>query len=162
MQVLPEERNCTFVTFGIYEKGFCTFYGACRIENKDYMYQGGCERESQWGEKVITQKNVSCRVWNAESATISFGQCNSDGKCVKMKNTNATVSVNSPECAAYKMFQNQNLTIQRRLTPGKVEQCIRFKFQAGILKDHLKQENTLLYSSWNLSMLTSWNKFTTF
>ena len=147
MQVLSEERNCTFVTFGIYEKGFCTFYGACRIENKDYMYQGGCEKESQWGAKVITQKNVSCRVWNAESATISFGQCNSDGKCVKMKNTNATVSVNSPECAAYKMFQNQNLTIQRRLTPGKVEQCIRFKFQAGILKDHLKQENTLLYSS---------------
>ena len=88
------------------------------------MYQGGCERESQWGAKVITQKDVSCRVWNTESATINFGQCNSDGKCVKMKmkNANTTVSRNSPECAAYKMFHNRNLTIERIISPRKAGQ----------------------------------------
>merc|ERR1712126_262786 len=85
------------------------------------MYQGGCERESQWGAKVITQKNVSCKIWNAESATINFGQCNSDGKCLIMKNTNTTVSRNSPECAAYEMFQKKNFTIERIICPKKLK-----------------------------------------
>jgi len=117
--VLSEGRNCTFMTFGIYKKGFCTFYGACRIQKKDYMYQGGCERKSQWGAKVITTENISCKVRTAESATINFGQCNSEGKCVTMKDTNTTVSRSSPQCAAYEMFLNRNLTIEKVICPKK-------------------------------------------
>ena len=35
-----ESENCSFITNGEFEHGFCTYYGACRIKMNDYMYQG--------------------------------------------------------------------------------------------------------------------------
>ena len=51
-------RNCSFFTFGLHSKGFCTFYGACRVDSIDYMYKGDCGELSLWGEKFIKEKEV--------------------------------------------------------------------------------------------------------
>ena len=51
-------RNCSFFTFGLHSTGFCTFYGACRVDSVDYMYKGDCGELSLWGEKLIKEKEV--------------------------------------------------------------------------------------------------------
>ena len=104
--VKTEDRNCSFITFGNYEHGVCTFYGACRIENRDYMNQGGCAEQSQWSTKLITKKDAQCKIWKRDESKISFGNCNSDGLCsVK----NSTFSRYSPDCLLHQMFEAKNL-----------------------------------------------------
>ena len=100
-----EYRNCSFITFGNYEHGVCTFYGACRIGNRDYMNQGGCAEQSKWGTKLITRKDVSCKIWNTDGAKINIGSCDSDGLCGVQ---NSTVSRYSPDCALYQMLGAKN------------------------------------------------------
>ena len=51
-------RNCSFFTFGRHSKGFCTFFGACRVGSIDYMYKGDCGELSLWGEKMIKETEV--------------------------------------------------------------------------------------------------------
>ena len=34
--------NCSFLTYGHYISGLCTYYGSCRVESVDYMYRGAC------------------------------------------------------------------------------------------------------------------------
>ena len=50
--------SCSFLTFGHYSLGLCTYYGACRVESVDYMYRGGCGELSLWGLEKIDNKNV--------------------------------------------------------------------------------------------------------
>ena len=103
--VKSEDTNCSFVTFGNYEHGVCTFYGACRIGQRDYMNQGGCEEQSRWGAKLITRKDISCKIWNRDGAKINIGSCDTNGLCgVK----NSTVSRYSPDCAVYQMIGVKN------------------------------------------------------
>ena len=52
------KANCSFYTFGYYAEGLCTYYGACRVNESDYMYQGVCGELSNWGEKKITGMKV--------------------------------------------------------------------------------------------------------
>jgi hypothetical protein len=51
-------RNCSFFTVGHHSKGYCTFFGACRVDSIDYMYRGDCGELSLWGEKEIKEKEV--------------------------------------------------------------------------------------------------------
>ena len=102
---MTEDKNCSFITFGNYEHGVCTFYGACRIGKRDYMNQGGCAEQSRWGKKLITRKDVSCKIWNTDGAKINIGNCDSDGLCGADNNT---FSRYSPDCALYQMFGTEN------------------------------------------------------
>ena len=52
-QIESPAFNCSFYTFGHYSDGFCTFFGACRVDSIDYMYRGVCGQLSSWGEKEI-------------------------------------------------------------------------------------------------------------
>ena len=54
--------NCSFLTFGYYSPGICTYYGACRVDSMDYMYKGGCGELARWGEKKIHEQEVSKHV----------------------------------------------------------------------------------------------------
>lgn len=101
-------ENCTFLTYGGFEHGVCTFYGACRIKSNDYMYQGGCEELSSWGEKEITKTKIECKIWKSENAEVHQGKCDSNGHCIN----ESVVNNDNPECAAFKMFKS-NFTISR-------------------------------------------------
>ena len=57
-QIESPAFNCSFYTFGHYSDGFCTFFGACRVDSIDYMYRGVCGQLSNWGEKKINHLEV--------------------------------------------------------------------------------------------------------
>ena len=48
--------NCSFLSTGYHAEGFCTFFGSCRVNSTDYMYQGGCGELASWGDKKIQEK----------------------------------------------------------------------------------------------------------
>ena len=111
-------ENCTFLTHGGYEHGVCTFYGACRIKNKDYMYQGGCEEVSSWGEKVISKSKIDCKIWRSEIVEVKRGVCDGKGNCIM----NSVVNKTNPQCVAYNLLGIKK-TIPRR-TVNKVKLLI--------------------------------------
>ena len=105
--VKTKDRVCSFITFGEYVHGVCTFYGACRIENRDYMSQGGCAVYSHWGMKLITTKDIKCKIWKRDAAIINVGNCDSDGLCgVK----DSTISRYSPDC--YQMIKEKQFALK--------------------------------------------------
>ena len=67
---------------GEYQHGVCTYYGACRIDNSDYMYQGGCEDLSNWGENKIKHGEQPCQVWNGSTSARIYGVCK-NGDCIR-------------------------------------------------------------------------------
>ena len=97
-EIQPNANNCTFLTFGRLSPGICTYYGACRVDSTDYMYQGGCGELSLWGEGKIEKQEVgkcvietcyyyliisqqSCSVW-VEEMSMNHGSCTEDGHCI--------------------------------------------------------------------------------
>ena len=101
-------KSCTITTFGGHKYGLCTYYGACRIKNKDFMYQGGCGEVSKWGEKQIKKRSIVCKIWDVSEVSKHAGQCSKEGFCVSDELSDR----NNLECAAYKMFGG-NETVPR-------------------------------------------------
>lgn len=110
-QEFGEGKSCTITIFGGYNYGLCTYYGACRIKNKDFMYQGGCGEISKWGEKQIKRRSNVCKIWDKSEVAIHAGQCSKEGFCVSDEFSDK----NNPECAAYSMFGG-NVTVPRSFT----------------------------------------------
>merc|ERR1711997_156885 len=97
-------KNCSFFTFGKYIYGNCTFYGACRVAERDFMYQGGCGEISLWGEQIIQGEN-ECKIWTKNGADVHVGSCSEAGHCVDQSRA---VSYNNPYCAAALLRQNRS------------------------------------------------------
>merc|ERR1719341_1476121 len=75
------ERECSIVTERTVQDGFCTFYGACRVTDGVFMYQGGCGEASQWGNKTLLPMKVKCRLETKARLEI-FGCCNNKSFCI--------------------------------------------------------------------------------
>merc|ERR1712087_207135 len=96
-------KNCSFFTFGKYIYGNCTFYGACRVAERDFMYQGGCGEISLWGQKII-QGEQGCKIWTNDGKDVHVGSCSVAGHCV---DGGEVVSYNNPYCQAAVLTQNR-------------------------------------------------------
>jgi len=72
--------RCTFETDHIMVSGVCTYFGSCRVDDEDYMYQGGCGELSQWGSLPIREENIGCSL-KVDMKQQHFGICNDDGHC---------------------------------------------------------------------------------
>ena len=105
---LGDGKSCTIKIFGDCKYGLCTYYGACRVKNKDYMYQGGCGEVSNWGSKVMKKRKNICKI--CEKSEVA-GQCSKEGFCV----CHDISDENNPECRAYRTFGG-NVTLPRSLT----------------------------------------------
>ena len=110
-QKFDEGKSCTIKSFGSYKYGLCTYYGACRIKSKDFMYQGGCGEISKWGGRHIKKRSMVCNIWDKSEVAMHAGQCSKEGICV----SDELSDENNPECAAYRMFGG-NVTLPRSFT----------------------------------------------
>ena len=54
------QQNCWFYDHKV-SLGFCTYYGACRVGQQDFMYQGGCGEMTDWGRQV---RSTESKVFN--------------------------------------------------------------------------------------------------
>lgn len=148
-QEFGEGKSCTITIFGGYNYGLCTYYGACRIKNKDFMYQGGCGEISKWGEKQIKRRSNVCKIWDKSEVAIHAGQCSKEGFCVSDEFSDK----NNPECAAYTMFGG-NVTVPRSFTleNKKLQRKKKFLenvfFFLGGLGNALNYANTVYPSSY--------------
>jgi len=107
-------------------EGYCTYYGACRVDNQDYMYQGGCEHLSEWGMKTIkSKKKIRCKVQVKKPERI-FGKCDSFGNCVS---DNMLRKDESPQCLLSKFHllkKKNNIDLQNKFLPTL------YKFLGGL------------------------------
>ena len=73
-------RPCSFglAEMGL-EDGICTYYGACRMAGKDYMYQGGCGKMSRWGNSSI-MSSMACSMAVTRRRMVK-GKCTKSGHC---------------------------------------------------------------------------------
>ena len=73
-------RPCSFglAEMGL-EEGICTYYGACRMAGKDYMYQGGCGKMSGWGDSSI-MSSMACSMAVTRRRMVK-GKCTKSGHC---------------------------------------------------------------------------------
>ena len=61
------------------EEGLCTYFGACRFQGVDYIYQGGCGEQSNWGISPIITPMV-CNMMVSRSKLMN-GKCTKSGHC---------------------------------------------------------------------------------
>merc|ERR1711973_161101 len=124
--------TCSISTYGKYMSGTCTTYGACRVGNKDFMYQGGCGELSLWGENNISG-DFECKIWNGKEREIFVGRCSSEGHCVR---ESQAISLYNPNCIALTIRDNitRERTFQAKKKNKKVSNFLgtMFSFLGGL------------------------------
>ena len=73
-------KECSFSVEKVAsETGICTYFGACRFHGEDYMFQGGCGEESNWGTLTITNP-MECIMMVSRRKMVE-GICTKSGHC---------------------------------------------------------------------------------
>ena len=59
------------------KSGICTFYGVCRFQGEDYMYQGRCGEKTMW--EILLNTNPMASSMMMTRSRVVEGKCTRSG-----------------------------------------------------------------------------------